>query len=71
MIEEELIFDSRQATSRVWSFLIEVYLICSVLLVSSVQKSDSVIHTYIYIFFFRFSIICYCKILSIVPSALH
>ena len=53
-------------------------LIYNVVLVSSVQKSDSVIHIcvyvcvyiYIYIFYFRlFSLINYYKILSIVLCA--
>ena len=36
----------------VFIFLIEVYLISSVVLVSSTQQSDSVIHMCIYIYFF-------------------
>ena len=45
-------------------FLIEVWLIYSVVLVSGVQKSD--------IFFFTFfSIIVYYKILNIVPCAIQ
>ena len=51
-------------------FLIEVQLIYSVVLVSGVQQSDSVIHMYTNLFFFRFfSIIGYYKILDIVPCA--
>ena len=55
---------------------IEIQLIYK-LLVLGVQKSDSVLYVmYIYVcmflFFFRFfSILSYCKILSIVPCALH
>ena len=46
-------------------FFVELQLIDNVVLVSGVQQSDSVIHTYI--FFFRFlSIIYYYKILNIV-----
>ena len=55
-------------------YLIEVKLIYHVVLVSGVQESDSVIHIYIYIFFFRyFSIIGYYKILNtlIVPCAMQ
>ena len=44
-------------------FLIEVKLIYNVVLVSGIQQSDSVTH----IFF----LISYCKILSIVPCAIH
>ena len=48
-------------------FFIEVYLIYTVVIVSSVQQSDSVLHTYISV-----SILChyrlgYYKILNIVP----
>ena len=43
-------------------FLIEVQLIYNILLVSTVQQSDPVIHIHIYIFY---------KILSIVPCAIH
>ena len=40
--------------------------------VSGVQQSDSVIHLYMYLFFFRlFSIIGYYKILNIVPCAIQ
>ena len=47
-------------------------MIYSVVLVSSVQQSDSVIHMYIYIFSFRFfSLIGYYKILSVVPCAIQ
>ena len=46
-------------------FLIGVWLIYNVVLVSDIQQSDSVI--YIYLLFFRnFSIIDYFKILNIV-----
>ena len=49
-------------------FLIEIWLIYNVTLVSGVQQSDSVI----YIFFFRlFSIIGYYEILNTVPCALR
>ena len=44
----------------VLSFFIEVQLICNVVLVSGVQKSDSVIHTYIFIFQSLFT----CKLLQ-------
>ena len=47
-------------------FLIEVQLIYNVVLVSSVQQSDLVLS-----FFRFFSIIGYCKVLSIIPCALH
>ena len=51
-------------------FFVELQLIDNVVLVSGVQQSDSVIHTYI--FFFRFfCIIGYYKILSIVPIGLY
>ena len=51
---------------------IKVQLIYNVVLVSDVQRSDSVTHMYIYTFFFRFfSIISYYQILSIVLSAVH
>ena len=51
---------------------IEVWLIYNVALVLSVQRSDSGIYIYIYIFFSRFfSIIGYYKILSIVPCAIQ
>ena len=65
---------SPRAEKRVFfkliNFLVEVQLIYNIVLVSGVQHSDSVIH--IYIFFFRsFSLICYYKILSIVPCAIQ
>ena len=41
-------------------------------LVSSAQQSDSAMHMYIYIFFFRFfSIMGYYKMLNIVPCAIQ
>ena len=49
-------------------------MIYNVVLVSSVQQSDSYIYIYIYIyiFFFRFfSIVGYYEILSIVPCAIQ
>ena len=52
------------STEGFFFFLIEVWLIYSVVLVSGVQKSDT--------FFFRFfSIIVYYKILNIVPCAIQ
>ena len=54
----------------IFIFIFEVELIYNVTLVSGVQHSDSVIHIYIYTFFFRFfSLIGYYKIFSIVPCA--
>ena len=51
---------------------IELQLIYNIMLVSSVQDRDSVIHTYVSPFFFRFfSLIGYYKILSIVPCAIQ
>ena len=51
-------------------FLIEVELIYNIVLVSSVQQSDSIIHKYI--FFFRFfSIVGYYKKLKIIPCAIQ
>ena len=58
-------------------FLIEVWLIYNVILVSIVQQIHSYIYTcmymlYIYIFSFRsFSIIGYYKTLSVVPYAVQ
>lgn len=58
-------------------YLIEVYLIYNIVLVSSIQQSDSfthmhtLTHTYIYLQIFRFfSIIGYHKMMSIVPHGL-
>lgn len=45
----------------------EVELICSVLLVSGVQRGDSVVHTY----FTFFSILGYYNIVSVVPCAVQ
>ena len=72
----------RLQTTRFWSIkglqcfptmllliFIEVYFICNVVLISSIHQSDSVIHTYIFIFtlFFAFSsIIGYYKTLGTV-----
>ena len=51
-------------------FIIDVQLIYNIVLVSSVQQSDSVTHTYM--FFFRFfSVIGYYKIWSIVSCAIR
>ena len=51
---------------------IELQLIYNIMLVSSVQDRDSVIHTYVSPFFFRlFSIIGYYKKLDIVPCAIQ
>ena len=52
-------------------FLLEVYLIYNAMLVSGIQQSDSVIHTYVCIFFRFFSLIGYYKILSIVPCTIQ
>ena len=56
-------------------FLIEVQLIYNIVLVSGVQQSDSVIHTYIciylYSFFLFFSVIVYYKILNTIPCAVQ
>ena len=53
-------------------FKIEVQLIYKVVLVSSVQQSDSVIYIYVYIYFsIFFSIIGYYKILSRFPCAIQ
>ena len=56
-------------------FLNEIQFICSVVLVSGVQQSDSVIYIYIrthicIFFFIFFSLRGYYKILSIVPCAI-
>ena len=56
-------------------FLMEIQLIYNIMLVSGVQRHDSVIYIQkrkIYIFLFRFfSLIGYYKILSIVPCAIQ
>ena len=44
------------------TYFIQVYLIYSVVLISAVQKSDSVTH-----FFILFSIMIYHRILNIIP----
>ena len=55
--------------------LIEVQLIYNVMLISSVEQSDSVIHIYyiiIYFFFFIFfSIMVYHRTLTIAPCAIQ
>ena len=54
-------------------FLIEVYLIYNIMLVSNIQQSDSIIHIDIYIpiFFSLDTFIVYYKILIIVPCAMQ
>ena len=53
-------------------FLIELYAIYYVVLLSSIQQSDSVIHVCMGVFSFRcFSIVGYYMILNIVPSAIQ
>ena len=53
-------------------YFIEVWLIYNVVLISAVQQSDSVIHIYIYTFFFIFfSMMVYHRILNIVPCAIQ
>ena len=59
---------------RVSFFLIDVWLIYNVVLVSGVQQSDSVVYSvlYIYIFFFVFfSIMVYHRMLNIIPCAIQ
>ena len=51
-------------------FLIEVLLIYNVVLISTEQQSDSVIHTHTFFFIF-FSIMVYHKTLNIVPCAIR
>ena len=51
------------------SFFIKISLIYSVL-ISAVQKSDSVMHIYPFVFIF-FSIMIYLRILSIVPCVIQ
>ena len=51
-------------------FLSEVQLIYNVVLISAIQQSDSVIHTYIFFFIF-FSITVYHRVLNIVPCAIQ
>ena len=51
---------------------IEVQFIYNVGFISSVQESESQIHTHTHTFFFRFfSVIGYCKILSIFPYGIQ
>ena len=50
-------------------FLIEVELIYNVVLISAVQQSDSVIHTYTFFFIFS-SIMVFLRILNIVPHTI-
>ena len=57
-------------TSFFLIYLIEVYLIYNVVLISTVQQSDSVMHRYIFFFIF-FSIMVYYRILNIVPCAIQ
>ena len=52
-------------------FIFEVLLVYSVVFVSDVQQNDSVIHTYISIFFRFFSLIGYSKISNIVPCTVQ
>ena len=53
------------------AYFIEMYLIYNVVLVSGVQQSDSVIQ-HIYLFFSRFfSLIGYCKMLTLGPCAIQ
>ena len=70
-----LIFLLRSCDSGILSFffLIEIYLIYSIVLVSGIQQSDSVMYVcvYIYIYFRLFSITGYYKILNIVPCAIQ
>ena len=50
--------------------LIGVYLLYNVVLISTVQKSDSVIHLYT-LFFIFFLIMVYHKILNTIPCAIQ
>ena len=43
-----------QAATNSFFFLTEVQLIYNVVLISTVQQSDAVIHTYIYIYIYTF-----------------
>ena len=53
-------------------YFIEVELIYKVVLVSSAQQCDSVIHIHVYLLFFKFfSIIGYYKLLHIVPGTVQ
>lgn len=49
----------------------EIYLIYNVVLISSVQQSDSVMHAYICILLHILSIVAYYRILNIVPCVTH
>ena len=51
-------------------FLIKVYLICNVVLISAVEQNDSVIHMCTFFFIF-FSTMAYPRILNIVPCAIQ
>ena len=55
---------------------VEVELIYNVVLISTAQQSDLVMHTYIYIYIYAFSVILfsimfYYRILNIVPCAIQ
>ena len=62
--------ESREARNSLYLFIIEVELIYNVVLLSAVQQSDSVIHTYTFIFI-SFSIMVYHRLLNIVPCAVQ
>ena len=47
-------------------YFVEVQLIYNIVLISAVQQSDSVVHTYTF-----FSIMIYLRILNIVPCAIQ
>ena len=57
--------------SQFFNNVIEVQLIYNVVLVSTVQQRDSVIHIHIYILFHIFSIMVYPRILNIVPCSIQ
>ena len=52
-------------------YFIEVMLIFSVVLISTAQESDSVIHIHIYILHIFFSIMVYHRILNTAPCAIQ
>ena len=51
-------------------YFIELQLIYNVVLISAVQKSDSVIHMYTFFLIF-FSMMVYCRTLNIAPCAIQ
>ena len=64
----ELIFKGKLCLTI---YFIELMLICSVVLISTAQESDSVIHIHIYILHIFFSIMVYHRILNTAPCAIQ